>query len=95
MRRKKLLHLAFGAAIAVWLTRWIWVPASRKLSLSDVAGHLETTFPQFEDRLRSTVDFLGGQVPGSEFMKQRVVGEASQLASSVNLSRAIVARPVQ
>src|SRR5438034_2445173 len=85
--------LAIGV-LGCALYRWIALPLMARLNIRDVAGRLETAFPQFNDRLRSTVDFLGGQVPGSEFMKQRVVGEASELASSVNLSRAIVARPV-
>src|SRR5438094_770811 len=63
------LFVAALAAIAYSIARWIWVPASKKLSLSDVAGHLEATFPQFEDRLRSTVDFAAsGSAHGSDIM---------------------------
>lgn len=72
-------------------------PASARLTIGDVAGRLENTFPQFDDRLRSTVDFVrdgGAYVPGSDPMKTRVVAEAAGLAQSVDLSRVINLRPV-
>src|SRR5436190_5617146 len=48
--------IALGA-VGYVIARWIWAPASARLTLSDVAGRLERAFPQFDDRLRSTVDF--------------------------------------
>src|SRR4051812_49187303 len=42
--------------------RWIVKPMLARLSLTDVASRLEAAFPQFDDRLRSTVDFLGAKV---------------------------------
>jgi hypothetical protein len=39
-------------------------PLASRISLGDVAGHLETAFPQFEDRLRSTVDFVRSGLAG-------------------------------
>src|SRR3954447_8063898 len=74
--------------------RWIVRPLLAKLSLTDVASRLEAAFPQFDDRLRSTVDFLGGTVPGSEMMKARVVDETTRLAGSLNLDAAVVTKPV-
>lgn len=78
--------------VAVW--RWLIRPACSRLSLSDVASHLEAAFPQFDDRLRSTVDFLSHDVPGSDAMKQVVVAEAATLARDVDLGSALVRRPV-
>src|SRR6266496_3683638 len=49
------LFITMLGAIAYTIGRWIWMPAAAKLSLSDVAGKLEAAFPQFDDRLRSTV----------------------------------------
>src|SRR5436190_228806 len=57
--------LVVGYIIVYYIAR----PMSARLNLSDVAGRLETAFPQFDDRLRSTVDFLGREIPGSEMMK--------------------------
>src|SRR5579864_4587559 len=37
---------------------WIIKPALSKLSMSDMAGRLENAFPDFSDRLRSTVNFI-------------------------------------
>jgi len=78
------------------LFRWVIKPVLAKLTLSDVAGHLETAFPQFDDRLRSTVNFVraGEHVGGSDAMKQRVMMEAGDLAKSLDLNRAIVMTPV-
>ena len=75
--------------------RWLVQPLLARLTLNDVAGRVERTYPQFQDRLRSTVDILTGRdVPGSDVMKQRVVSEAARLTQSLDLSRVVVARPV-
>jgi hypothetical protein len=81
--------------------RWIAQPALARISLSDIAGRLERAFPQFDDRLRSTLDFLRSSSPqpgglsdgGSEVMKERVVEQATALAASIDLSSAVVAKP--
>ncbi|MEO6434877.1 MAG: hypothetical protein ABIP55_03825, partial [Tepidisphaeraceae bacterium] len=94
------LSIASLAAIGYVAARWIWTPARSKLSLSDVAGHLEAAFPQFDDRLRSTVNFAtqhevsGGQPFGSDIMQQRVMSEAGEMAARLDLNRAIVIKPV-
>ncbi len=68
-------------------------PLSSRLSLSDVAGHLENTFPQFDDRLRSGVTFVLSDVPGSPIMKKRVIDEAGRMAAGVDLRRALAPKP--
>ena len=75
------------AAVVYLGVRWIVKPLLARFSLSDVAGHLESVFPQFDDRLRSTVDFVQqpDAIPGSEVMKDRVVTEATQLAQAIDL----------
>ena len=83
----------FAYALFTWVLRPLWA----RLTISDVAGRLEHAFPQFDDRLRSTVDFVrdgGAYVPGSDPMKQKVVAEAAGLAQNVDLSRVIDLRPV-
>ncbi len=79
-------------AYAIW--HWVIKPALARLTLSDVAGRLEHAFPQFDDRLRSTVDFSDEHVPGSEAMKDRVITEATQMAEQLDLESAIIKRPV-
>jgi hypothetical protein len=81
-------------AIVYALWRFIVTPVAARFTLNDVAGRLETAFPQFDDRLRSTVDFVRGDIPGSSVMKDRVVTEAGRMAASVNLNNAIAAKPV-
>src|SRR5688572_20798859 len=63
--------VALGA-IAHVLWWYLITPAMKRVSLSDIAGKLETAFPQFDDRLRSTVNFTTGEIPGSDAMKDRV-----------------------
>ena len=65
-----------------------------RLGLSDVAGKLEHAFPDFNDRLRASVDFLTKENPGSEVMKNRVVSEAAELAGRFDLNRGIETKPV-
>ena len=88
------LLLAALAGLGYVMVRWIIHPLMAKLSLGDVAGRVEQAFPQLQDRLRSTVDILGGKVPGSEMMKQRIVTETTTLAGTVDLRRAVISRPV-
>ena len=93
----RLLVIVIALAAVVYLgVRWIAKPLVARFSLSDIAGHLESVFPQFDDRLRSTVNFVQqpDAVPGSEVMKDRVVTEATQLAQGLDLSRAVVTKPV-
>jgi hypothetical protein len=85
--------LASLAAVVYSTFRWVVKPMLARLSLSDVAGRLEQAFPEFNDRLRSTVDFVRSDVPGSDAMKQRVVGEATSLAGRLDLGKAVVAAP--
>ncbi|MBC8107170.1 MAG: hypothetical protein H7Z14_11315, partial [Anaerolineae bacterium] len=87
------VSLVVLGAIAHVLWWYLINPAMKRVSLSDMAGKLETAFPQFDDRLRSTVNFLGGPIPGSDAMKDRVVGETTTLASRLDLSRAVVTAP--
>src|SRR5437762_1174811 len=81
-------------AIGYALNRWLIRPIMARLTLGDVAGRLEHAFPQFDDRLRSTVDFVDDRIPGSEAMKQRTVEEATRIAQQVDLRSAIATRPV-
>ena len=71
-------------------SRWVVRPAHAKLSISDVAGRLESVFPQFDDRLRSTVDFVreGGRASRAPSpMKHKTVAEAAGSAPKASTSR--------
>ncbi|MDB5304537.1 MAG: hypothetical protein JWM97_2086, partial [Phycisphaerales bacterium] len=88
------LMLAAVCVLAYVVWHWLIVPAISKLKLGDVAGRMERTFPEFDDRLRSTVDFMQSTVPGSQSMQQKVVNETAELAKKFNLDRVIVRGPV-
>src|SRR5687767_11142439 len=88
--------MMIGAAGVLGYVAWQWVvrPLLARMSIGDIAGRVETAFPQFDDRLRSTVDFLGQKgIPGSDAMKDRVVSETAALAGNLDMNRAVVARP--
>ena len=48
------------AGIGWGVYHFVVKPSLAKLSLTDVAGRLENAFPDFGDRLRSTVNFHAG-----------------------------------
>lgn len=86
----------FIAAMAIlWLLfHRLATPLMRKIALTDLAAAIERTFPQFDDRLRSTVNFSTEAVPGSEAMKQRVVDETAAIMGRVNIRQAISLQPL-
>lgn len=88
--------LLVGVLVVLGRLFWKWIarPARSHLSINDMAGHLENVFPQFEDRLRSTVDFVRGDLPGSPVMKERTIRQANELAAGVDLDAALVKKPV-
>jgi hypothetical protein len=88
--------LMIGAlgALGYSIARWVARPISARLGLSDVAGKLEVAFPNFDDRLRSAVDFAMGDTPGSQAMKDRVAAQAERMAQQTDLSSAVQIRPV-
>ena len=88
------LLVAAVAALAAGIYHWLIQPAMSKLAISDVAGRLEHAFPQFDDRLRSTVNFLNKENPGSEKLKQQVIDQASQMARTVDLGRVVRPQPM-
>jgi hypothetical protein len=88
------LMVAAAACLVHFFTRWVIRPAMTNIRLSDVAGKLEHAFPDFKDRLRSSVDFLTKGTPGSEVMKNRVVAEAAELAGRFDLASAVENKPV-
>lgn len=85
-----------AAVLAVWLWqlfRWVLAPGMARLSLDELAGRMETAFPLFQDRLRSTINFLGHDSDDSAAMRQKVMEQATQLAAQVKLSRAVRSGP--
>ena len=91
---RAVLLLAVAGTLAWVAWRFVYFPLRARLSAAEVAGRLEAAFPEFHDRLRSTVDILAGRVPGSDVMKLRVVDETTRLAGGVDFARAVVYRPV-
>ena len=86
--------LAAFAAVAFLGWRHIARPLLSRVTLGDVAGRVEMLYPQFEDRLRSAVQFEDAhdQV-GSERMRRKVTQQAAEIAGRVDLGRAVRTRP--
>ena len=94
-RIPRVLFLIAGmGAVGYVVWQYVAKPLMSRMSLGDVAGRLENYFPQFEDRLRSTVDFVRSDVPGSEVMKRRVVNQAERDAAAVQLDKILAYKPV-
>src|SRR5688572_17536952 len=55
---RSVVMLAGLAAAAYVVYRFVIRPARAELGIGDLAGRVERVYPQFEDRLRSTVDFV-------------------------------------
>jgi hypothetical protein len=81
-------------AIAWLLIRRIALPVMQKISLPFLAARIEQAFPQFHDRLRSTVDFTAEQIPGSDAMKARVIAETNELFQQIDIRQAISRKPL-
>jgi hypothetical protein len=92
-----LVMLLAGGGLAYSIFRWVLQPGIQRISLSDIAGRLERAFPQFDDRLRSTLNFVHEDPrhdeTGSAMMKRRVVVEALEISRTVNLGSAVITTP--
>ncbi len=86
------LLVALGA-IGYLAYRFVGKPATTPITESDIAGKLENAFPEFDDRLRSTVSFINGGGSGSAVFQQRVIDQASTLAGQMKLGSVVVAKP--
>ncbi len=88
------LILAALGVVGYIAYRFVFRPAAAKLTLGDIAGRVEGTFPQFDDRLRSTVNFLEQSIPGSDVMKDHVTAETAEMAGKVDMDRVVVTKPL-
>jgi len=91
---RMLVLLAALAALVLCLVRWIARPAFARHAATDVAGWIEERIPQFGDTLRSTVNFLSTEVPGSRAMKERVVAQAAEQLGRSDIASVINPKPV-
>ena len=85
------LLTAFGA-LAYLGYRFVYKPAVARLTLGDVAGRVEAVYPQFEDRLRSSVQFLG-EGSDADPLRRRAVEQAGDIARGVDFDDVLVTKP--
>ena len=88
------IMIAAGVALMTAVVRWVARPAAARMGLSEIAARLEDAFPQFDDRLRSAVDFSSQSSPGSRIMQDRVMSQAADLAHQTDLNSAVLTKPV-
>src|SRR5688572_419480 len=87
------LILAAGVAAYVFW-HFVWRPARARLTLQDVAGRVEETFPQFNDRLRSSVQFLGErEAMAADPLRRRTVEQAGDIARKIEFEDVLITRP--
>lgn len=91
----RLIGLLGAIGLVAWLGwRYVVQPLRARLSINDVAGRVEEVYPQFEDRLRSSVQFLGdGGSLSSDPLRRRAVEQAGDIARSVDFDDVLVRRP--
>ncbi len=93
-----ILLLAMSSG-AVWLgVRRVIVPCVRRIRDADVALLVERRFPQFQDRLVTTVESARGitlEGPLSQVMLQRSIAEAEVLAGQVRCAELFDTRPLR
>jgi hypothetical protein len=91
----RLIGLVAAVSVLAWLAyKHVWLPATRQPTLDEVAGHAEDRFPAFEDRLRSSLTFLGdGQALPSDPMRRTAVEEAGDVAGGVTWSDLVRRKP--
>ncbi len=82
------------AGLSYLAYRTIWLPATTKTGLGDVAGRVEERFPAFEDRLRSSVSFLGdGHAMPADPYERQTIEQAGDLAADVRWSDVLQGKP--
>ena len=96
-----LLHLPGLARLAFllaalgglgWLLwRHVVRPVVTTLTLDDVAGRVERVYPQFDDRLRSAVQFQRDEdaTGGDPRQRRNVVRQAGEIAANLDLRRVV------
>ncbi len=89
------LMLCALAGVGYAAYRWVVTPARTPLGISDIAGRVERVYPQFEDRLRSTIDFVRERdiIPGSAPMKQATIAEATRRAEGLDFGKVVNPAP--
>ena len=90
-----LLYLFALAAISLAAARWIAIPLMHRPSLSDVAGRLENRFPQLNDGLRSTINFLRTDAPGSAQMKDRTIEQTIAQTAQMDFGSVVDLSPLR
>lgn len=84
-----------GIVTAAW--KYLLKPLFSKLTLSDVAGRVESHFPEFEDRLRSVIEFERRPAEGveSDHLRAKVMEEAGRMILGKDLTSAIDGQPAK
>lgn len=75
-----------GAAAYVGF-RWLVVPFWRRCDDLSLAIQIEDAYPELNDALASTVQFLENDVPGSPSMRQKAVDRAMDVTADLDFGR--------
>jgi len=88
-----LAGLALFAARALW--EWVLGPLLRKIPLDALAARVDAIHPEYQDRVRSALRFLGERETGaSDSMQQQVVQQAAQTLQQAPLSEVLDRDPL-
>ena len=86
-------------AAALWACyRFLYLPATGRLRIVDLAARLQRTFPALDDRLLSAVEFIaqdeGDPTAGSPTLRRTVIAEATAQSDEIDFNQALDIRPV-
>lgn len=82
--------IGFGLAALHWIVR----PLQTPLSLGQIAGKIEQYFGGLDDRLTSTVSFLGSQPDAIQPLARHTIDETSRMVGRLPLRNALTLRPL-
>lgn len=84
----RLIGLLTALGLIGWaFWKYIWKPATKSISVGDIAGRVEETIPEFDDRLRSSLEFMHDpDLLSTEPLRRLTVAQAGTVAAGVNWS---------
>jgi hypothetical protein len=85
--------LAWIALVMVVIMRRIAPAVVARFILLDVATKIEQRFPEFQDRLTSSVSFLEGARDTDDVLQRKLIERTEQIAAELPLEEAISTRP--
>ncbi len=80
-----LLGLTICFSVLLAITRWVIQPALARLTDLQIAKRIEHAYPEFTERLSSSVEFVRQPPPGSDELREQTIQRATQDVRNLEL----------